>query len=92
LGAFDALNHLAGLFLPALAVGSVTAALAKLLWRRELRSSPWSRLALWAAGSSALVSLAGLAWFGRDGMMATYGAMIFASALTLHWVGFGFRR
>jgi hypothetical protein len=27
--------------------------------------------------------------FGRDGMMATYGAMVLASALALLWAGFG---
>jgi hypothetical protein len=30
--------------------------------------------------------------FGRDGRMATYGAMVLASSLALMWAGFGRRR
>jgi len=67
----------------------LAAALAKGLWRRELREVRWASLALWSGLAGALASLAGLAVFGRDGMMATYGAMVLASALALLWVGFG---
>ena len=78
-----------GFFLPALGVGTLAAALAKGLWRSELRAVRWSRLALWSAGAGALASLVGLVVFDRDGMMATYGAMVLASALALLWAGFG---
>jgi hypothetical protein len=88
-GAIDALNHLLGFFLPALGLGTVSAALAKGLWRSELRAVRWTRLALWSGGAGALASLAGLVAFGRDGMMATYAAMVLASALALLWAGFG---
>ena len=81
LGPIDALNHLLGLFLPAFVVGPLAAALAKAVWRRELRAVRWRRLALWALSASALASIGGLAAFGRDGMMATYGAMVIACAL-----------
>ena len=89
MGPIDALNHLLGLFLPALAVGGATAALAKLAWRNDLRAASWARLAGWSAGACALASLAGLVVFGRDGMVATYGVMVLASALGLLWAGFG---
>jgi len=92
LGPIDALNHLLGFFLPALAVGGITAALAKLAWRSDLRTASWARLAAWSAGAGALASLAGLIIFGRDGMVATYGAMLLASALALLWAGFGLGR
>ena len=88
MGPIDALNHLLGFFWPALAVGGVTAALAKLVWRSDLRGASWARLAGWSAGACALASLAGLVVFGRDGMVATYGAMLLASALALMWAGF----
>jgi hypothetical protein len=80
---------LLGFFLPAAGLGTLAAVLAKGVWRSELRAVRWTRLALWSGGAGALASLAGLAAFGRDGAMATYGAMVLASALALLWVGFG---
>ena len=41
---------------------------------------------------AALVLTLGLIYFGSDGEMATYGAMLVACALSLWWVGFGMRR
>jgi len=70
-------------------VGPLAAALAKLFWRNELRGARWARLALWSGGACAVVSVGGLVVFGHDGMMATYGAMVLASALALLWAGFG---
>jgi len=85
----DALWHLLGLFLPALGTGVMASAAAKwLIWRTELRRTRWLRLAAWACGAGALALLAGLLLFGRDGRMASYGAMVAASALALWWAGF----
>jgi hypothetical protein len=89
MGPLDALWHLANLFLPALALGVLSAALAKLLWRRELAGVRWRRLAVPACAAGVLVTLAGLLLFGRDGRMATYAAMVVACALTLWWRSFG---
>jgi undecaprenyl pyrophosphate phosphatase UppP len=89
LGPLDALNHLLNLLLVPLALGAVAAALAKLLWRRELAAVAWRRLALPACAACALVVVAGLIVFGRDGKMATYAAMVVACAITLWWRGFG---
>jgi hypothetical protein len=80
---------LLGFLLPALTLGLLTAALAKLVWRKALRAVRWSRLALWSGAAAAMASVGGLVYHGRDGVMATYGAMVFASALALWWVGFG---
>ena len=89
MGPLDALWHVGNLFLPSLALGALAAALAKLLWRRELAAVSWRRLAGPAVAACALVAIAGLVVFGRDGKMATYGGMVFACALTLWWLGFG---
>ena len=89
MGPLDAAWHLLNFFVPAVGVGLLAAAAAKLLWRRELRSVTWRRLAAWAVGAGALTLLAGLVLFGRDGRMATYGALIVTSALALWWAGFG---
>ncbi len=89
MGPLDAIWHLSNLFLPAVGLGALAAALAKLLWRRELRPVPYLRLAVPACAACAAVVLAGLMILGRDGKMATYGAMVVACALTLWWRGFG---
>lgn len=88
----DVAWHLLNLFLPAVGTAMLAAAFAKLAWRRELGSVPWRSLALVAAGGGAVVVLAGLVVFGRDGMIATYGAMVIAIALMLWWRGFLRRR
>ncbi len=89
MGPLDAANHLLNLFLPALALGGLSAALAKLLWRRDLAGHSWARLAWPCAAVAAAASLVGLLLFGRDGRMATYAAMVLATAITLWWRGFG---
>lgn len=89
MGPLDALWHLTNLFVPALALGALAAALAKLSWRRALAGVSWRQLAGPACAACAVVTLAGLVLFGRDGKMATYGAMVLACAVTLWWRGFG---
>ena len=70
-------------------MGLLAATLAKLVWRQELGAVSWSRLARWSGSACALTSVAGLLLTGRDGVMATYAAMVVASALALLWAGFG---
>ena len=89
MGPLDAFLHVANLFLPALMLGALAAALAKLAWRRALAAVPWWRLAAPAAAGAALTVLGGLVVFGRDGRMATYAAMVLVCAATLWWQGFG---
>jgi hypothetical protein len=88
----DALNHLLNLFGPALGVGLLASATTKLLWRRRLAAVPWHRLAIWACGAGAVVTVVGLIVLGRDGRMATYAALVSACAVALWWSGFVRRR
>lgn len=88
MGPLDALWHLLNFFAPAMAVALITTALAKLAWRRELASVPWRRLVGWSMAAGALALLGGLIAFGRDGRMATYGALVAAAALALWLAGF----
>jgi hypothetical protein len=88
MGPLDAVWHALNFFAPALGVAMLASAAAKLLWRRELAAVAWRRLALWAALAGALVLVAGLLVFGRDGKVATYGALVVAAALALWWAGF----
>jgi len=80
--------HLLNFFAPAAGIGLFATLIAKLLWHRDLAGTRWWRLWAWAAGSAALVDLAGLVYFGRDGKMATYGGMVLTVALSLWWTGF----
>ena len=92
MGPIDALWHLLNFFAPALGLGLLTSAMAKLLWRRSLKGASLKRLSLWATACSALALIAGLIVFGSDGKMLTYGAMVLVCALSLWWAGFGPRR
>jgi hypothetical protein len=88
MGLLDALWHLSNLVLPAVVLGALSAALAKLLWRRELMGVPYGSLAWPASASCAAVVLGGLVLFGRDGKMTTYAVMVATCALMLWWRGF----
>lgn len=88
MGPVDAFLHLVNFLAPALGVALVATLMAKGLWRRELASVAWHRLAAWAALAGTLALLAGLVAFGRDGKMATYGLLVAATALGLWWAGF----
>ncbi|UUX95751.1 hypothetical protein [Aquabacterium sp. J223] len=91
MGPIDALLHLLNFLAAPLGVGLISATLVRLLWRRELKSAGWRRLALWSCAGGVAAGVGGLAWFGQDGRMATYGAMVLASALALGWAGWGRR-
>jgi TctA family transporter len=87
MGPIDALWHLLNLFVPAIGMGLVVPSLAKLVWRRALKPVAWRALAQWVAGVCAVVTVAGLVITGHDGRMATYAAMVVASAAVLWWRG-----
>ncbi|MBI5259675.1 MAG: hypothetical protein HY855_24445 [Burkholderiales bacterium] len=91
MGFFDAVWHLLNLIAPAVGLGVIAATGAKLLWRRELAPVRWRRLVLWASAAGLSALLAGLVITGRDGRMATYAAMVVASAAALWWAGFASR-
>ena len=91
MGPIDTFWHLLNFFAPAIGVGLLTPLLAKMAWRRELRSVSWWRLSQWTTALSALTWLVALIVLGRDGRMLSYGAMLCASALSLWWAGFGAR-
>lgn len=72
----DLLRHLLGFFAPAFAVAVlVTLAAPLVLPRGGPRPRWWLMIALNAA-VGAVVLAAGLWYFGRDGKMATYAALV----------------
>jgi hypothetical protein len=86
------LAQAAALLLTPIMFGALCAGLTRLLWRRTLVGRPWWALAWPAMAVASAVTVAGMAWTGRDGRMATYAAMVAAVAFTLWWRGFGPRR
>ena len=92
MGPVDLLWHVLNFFAPAVGMGVIAPLLAKLLWRRALAGASWKRLVGGVTAALAAVLVVGLVVFGHDGKMATYGAMVLASALTLWWLGFGAAR
>ncbi|OYT89596.1 MAG: hypothetical protein CFE46_04125 [Burkholderiales bacterium PBB6] len=87
MGPLDVLWHLLNFFAPAVGVAVLAASLSKLVWRRGLRTVPWRTLVVWASAAGAVVLVAGLVLFGRDGRMLTYLALVGATALALWWKG-----
>ena len=80
MGFLDLLHHLLGFAAPALVVALVVTLAAPLVLPRTKAGPGWG--ARFAVNSAAgLVALAaGLWYFGRDGKMATYAALVLAVA------------
>lgn len=79
------LDHLLNFVLPALWVGCLVAALAPLLMKKARPNHSWLTQTAINSGASLLVLLAGLLFFGRDGKMLSYAAMVLACA-TCQWL------
>lgn len=84
-------DHLASFAAPAFFVALVLGLGGRLILGKGAPLSFWAQVAAnFAAGLAVLAG--GLAYFGRDGMMATYAALVVVCG-TLQWVlGGGLRR
>lgn len=89
MGPVDVIWHVLNFFAPALGLGTLAAAGAKLLWRSELGSVSWRKLARDCILVCAAMLALGLLMWSRDGRMATYAAMVVACAVMLWWRIFG---
>lgn len=77
--------HLLGFAAPAAALAVLVAGAARLLWRgKGLAMGWWAGVLLNFVVGLAVLG-AGLAFFGRDGKMATYAALVLAVA-TVQWL------
>lgn len=89
MGFWSLLNHLSEFLAPAL---GTALPLAWVVWRRGpafLPATPWRRvLAAWGllAVLGSAVLLGGLWWFGRDGKMATYAALVVVMGSVTWWL------
>ena len=92
MGPLDSLIHVLNFLAPALFVGLFTALGARLLMQKGSKTPGFmAQLAINFAAAS-LVLLSGLWFFGHDGKMATYAALVLASATAQAWMLRGARR
>ncbi len=77
---FDLIVHFANFLAPALAVGCLLALMAPVLERKWPQARPLRVQAAINCIVAVAVLVFGLWYFGRDGKMATYSAMVIASA------------
>ncbi len=82
MGPFDLLNHLLNFVAPALFVGILLALLAPVFIQNRPVALSLSTQAAINSGAGAIALAAGLWFFGRDGKMASYGAMLLACAFS----------
>ena len=80
MGPIDLLFHLMGFVLPALVLGLLLVFLARIFMPKVPVAPTWWAQAAINSGVGVLVLLAGLVFFGRDGKMATYAALVVAMA------------
>jgi len=85
MGPLDAFLHLLSFLAPALAVAALVALAGRFMLPRQSPSRSWWSQAAINSVVGALVLVAGLWYFGVDGKMATYAALVVAIA-SCQWV------
>ncbi len=85
MGPLDLLNHLLNFAAPALAVGLVLAFLAPVFMKNKALARTRSTQTAINFVVGVLALLAGLLFFGRDGKMASYAALVLATASSQWW-------
>jgi peptidoglycan/LPS O-acetylase OafA/YrhL len=82
MGPLDLLNHLLNFSAPAVAVGGLMALTARVFYRsRHKAPGIWAQAAINSV-ACAVVLFIGLWFFGRDGKMATYAAMVLVGTVS----------
>ncbi|MDN8611731.1 hypothetical protein [Variovorax ginsengisoli] len=76
----DLFNHLLNFVAPAFAVGFLSALLGRLTMRKAAGAMAWWRQGAINFIVGVAVLAGGLVFFGRDGKMATYAALVLACA------------
>ncbi|MCX7241667.1 MAG: hypothetical protein WCK83_10210 [Burkholderiales bacterium] len=85
MGPLDQFNHLFNFFAPAIAVGVLLALLAPLFYGRGRASlGTYVQAAINSVAGGVALGV-GLWFFGHDGKIASYAAMLLASALSQGW-------
>jgi len=85
-GPIDFTRHLLSFLAPALVVAVLVAFAARIVLPPAARPRSWALAVGVNALAGTLVLAGGLWFFGRDGKMATYAALVVAVA-TVQWLG-----
>jgi hypothetical protein len=87
MGPYEQIIHLLNFMAPAWAVALFAVLAARLLARSGLPLSPWSwrKQAVVGGGVGSAVLVGGLVFWGVDGKMATYSALVVVAG-TLQWL------
>lgn len=85
MGPLDFLLHFFGFVAPALALGLAMPVAGRLLLRRHRVARSYGAQAALVTAVGIAVLAVGLWYFGRDGKMATYAALV-AAAASAQWV------
>ena len=80
MGPLDLLLHLLGFVLPALVVGVMMVFLGRIFMSKPPSAPVWWLQAALNLVVGVMVLVAGMVFFGRDGKMATYAALVLAIA------------
>ena len=84
---FGLLDHLLNFLAPAVVVGLLVALAAPLIQGKTRPNHSWLKQAAINCVACAFALLGGLVFFGHDGKMATYTAMVLACASSQWWAG-----
>jgi hypothetical protein len=86
MGPLDQIYHLANFLTPAVAVGVVLAMTGPVFWKNSALAPRFIEQAAINCVAGAVALGLGLWFFGRDGKMASYAALVVVVA-TSQWVG-----
>jgi hypothetical protein len=86
MGPLDLINHLLNFAAPAVVVGFFLALVAPRLLRAGPRRGSLAACVLLNSICGACALVLGIWFFGNDGKMASYLALVFASALSQFWL------
>ncbi len=92
MGPLDFLFHLFGFAAPALALGLLMPLASRLVLRQHRVARGYWLQAAVVAACGALALAGGLVFFGRDGKMASYAALVLAAASAQWVLAGGWRR
>ena len=85
MGPLDLLNHLLNFVAPAVCVGLFVALVAPVMYRKTPMSRSLRAQAVINVVAGLMALLVGLMFFGRDGKMVSYAAMVLACTASQWW-------